>query len=93
MREVEGWPPSKPMEEKMDNESIIICDLCDSLMENRVTKVDTTLVKLIVKFREVLRPEQRKQFNNIIDLINIADSEYAYKTFKCGIRYCLELQQ
>ena len=64
MREVEGWPPSKPMEEKMDNESIIICDLCDSLMENRVT-----------------------------DLINIADSEYAYKTFKCGIRYCLELQQ
>lgn len=38
----------------MDNESIIMNDLCDSLMENYVTKVDITLVELIVQFREVL---------------------------------------
>lgn len=65
-------------------------DLCDTLMQNHAPAVNAKIEDEIVQFRASLRPEQRKQFNDILDLVNSSDSEYAYEAFKCGIaRICM----
>ena len=75
----------------MNHETILMRDLCDTLMQNHAPAVTAKLADAIVPFRASLTPEQRKQFNDILDLVNSADSEYAYEAFKCGMKYHSEL--
>lgn len=45
-------------------------DLCDTLMQNHAPAVNAKIEDAIVQLRASLRPEQRKQFNDILDLVN-----------------------
>lgn len=60
-------------------------------MQNHAPAVNAKIEDAIVQLRASLRPEQRKQFNDILDLVNSSDSEYAYEAFKCGMKYYSEL--
>lgn len=65
-------------------------DLCDTLMQNHAP-TEAVIEEAIAQFRTSLQPDQRKNFNAILDSINYVDSEYAYKAFACGMKYYSEL--
>lgn len=72
----------------MNHENILMRDLCDALMQNHALS-DGTIEDDIAEFRSKLDEEQQKQFNRIIDRINVDDSNYAYETFNAGVIFAI----
>ena len=80
-------PAAEPDGGHMKQDFAILRDACDIIMHEHVLRQDDLIEKKIASFRANLLPEQKVEFNTILDYINMNDSEYAYEAFTQGMLF------